>query len=295
MLHTKIWSYALDSKHGFGILSNFSANTDSAPCFFEDGTLENVRPSDVYMDNSVNNLLAEGSGRGHYYNAKETRLADTIAAKAVCTFSRGKENSLQAVLSHGSEKVTITVSLQRYSYATSCSCGKPRCIHPLAAGRILNDRINGLIHSYVITDHPVDKSLFLDPELRSAVGSHTEGELSTDLVESILAIIRLVDSAHSGDYYRRFHNFLLDLKPITTMIPGFWRTATDTFSRLYSTIPVTARPYLSRAPMPIPKSMKAGSTAPTAPHLRESLRAITQILKSYQKTITARTLTKNFF
>lgn len=213
MLHTKIWSYALDSKHGFGILSNFSANTDSAPCFFEDGTLENVRPSDVYMDNSVNNLLAEGSGRGHYYNAKETRLADTIAAKAVCTFSRGKENSLQAVLSHGSEKVTITVSLQRYSYATSCSCGKPRCIHPLAAGRILNDRINGLIHSYVITDHPVDKSLFLDPELRSAVGSHTEGELSTDLVESILAIIRLVDSAHSGDYYRRFHNFLLDLKP----------------------------------------------------------------------------------
>ena len=155
MLHTKIWSYALDSKHGFGILSNFSANTDSAPCFFEDGTLENVRPSDVYMDNSVNNLLAEGSGRGHYYNAKETRLADTIAAKAVCTFSRGKENSLQAVLSHGSEKVTITVSLQRYSYATSCSCGKPRCIHPLAAGRILNDRINGLIHSYVITDHPV--------------------------------------------------------------------------------------------------------------------------------------------
>ena len=122
MLHTKIWSYALDSKHGFGILSNFSANTDSAPCFFEDGTLENVRPSDVYMDNSVNNLLAEGSGRGHYYNAKETRLADTIAAKAVCTFSRGKENSLQAVLSHGSEKVTITVSLQRYSYATSCSC-----------------------------------------------------------------------------------------------------------------------------------------------------------------------------
>ena len=213
MWYTRLWHYAMDPKHGFGILSDSGADKDTVPCFFEDGTYENVRLMDVYMDKAVTALLEEGGRRGRYYSARDNRLADSMAAESTCTFTRGKDDSMLALLTHKKEVYKITVSVQGYSYGAACSCGRKTCLHALAASRILNSRIIDLMHSYVTTDHPVDKSLFLEPALRSAVNSHSENEQSTDLVESIRAIIKLVDSAHSSDYYRRFHNYLLNLNP----------------------------------------------------------------------------------
>ena len=85
MWYTRLWHYAMDPKHGFGILSDSGADKDTVPCFFEDGTYENVRLMDVYMDKAATALLEEGGRRGRYYSARDNRLADSMAAESTCT------------------------------------------------------------------------------------------------------------------------------------------------------------------------------------------------------------------
>ena len=42
MWHIVKWEYALDLKHGLGLLYHIKANEETCKCFFEDGTLSIV-------------------------------------------------------------------------------------------------------------------------------------------------------------------------------------------------------------------------------------------------------------
>ena len=213
MWYTKRWRYALDPKHGLGILTDYNANTEICPCFFEDGSWETVKTEDVLRDLAVNVLLRDGDRSNRFISEKALRLADTYAAQSICRITPLKDQSIRVVLTHGQEAFKITVSKKSYSFDYVCSCGKSHCVHFLAAGNLLADRVRKLMHAYVTTDLPVDKSLFLEPALPSAVRSLNENKLSADTIGAIRAIIGLVDSARSDDYYRLFHSYLLDLNP----------------------------------------------------------------------------------
>ena len=213
MWYVKKWRYALDPKHGFGILKDDDDSSGKYPCFFEDGTYETVRREDADRDAAVNELLGDLDYREHRFNGQTIRRADSIAAEGSCEIFPGREGSMRIVLSHGRNTYTITVAKERYSYDSVCTCKKPRCAHILAAGAFLAGRTRKLMHAYIVTDLPVDKSLFLEPELRSAVSALREDKLDTQLAGSVRQIIHLIDSAHSDAYYRRVHDWLLDMDP----------------------------------------------------------------------------------
>lgn len=213
MWYAKKWCYALDSKHGLGILMTGDESADRSPCFFEDYTLETVEKDDVERESAVSDLLEDYNYREYRFNSRVKHLADSMAAEGTCSFVPGKEKSLQAVLSVGQERFTIRVAKGEYRFRSSCSCGKNNCAHICAAGSFLADRIRKLKHAYVVSDQPVDKSLFLEPDLISAVHEHTEESLDRSLTASIRGIIRLINSVGSDTYYWKFHQYLLELSP----------------------------------------------------------------------------------
>ena len=109
-------------------------------------------------------------------------------------------------------KIRIEEKLWR-SRTAVCSCGKTDCIHARAAGFFLRERKHALQHAYVISSEPVDKSLFLEPSLKSAVKNFVQGDLSAPTVLSLRRIIQMADAAHSSDYYWLFHSYILELYP----------------------------------------------------------------------------------
>lgn len=80
MWYVKKWRYALDSKHGFGILMTGDESADKSPCFFEDNTLETVEKDDVERESAVSNLLEDYNYREYRFNSRVKHLADSMAA-----------------------------------------------------------------------------------------------------------------------------------------------------------------------------------------------------------------------
>ena len=84
MWHIKKWRYAMDPKHGFGILAVDDDSADTCPCFFEDGTYETVRKEDVDRESAVNDLQEDYRRREHRFNSQVIRVAGSIAAGGSC-------------------------------------------------------------------------------------------------------------------------------------------------------------------------------------------------------------------
>lgn len=213
MWYEKNWHCALDKKKGFGILTGYASSSDTASCFFEDGSQETVKKKDVDRDSAISNLREYYTRDGYYYSTQTRSKADAIIRNGSCTFTPGRGGSLQASLTHGKNTFTITDAKGTYRYEASCSCGKYNCPHIRAAGAFLDERIRKLKHDYVVSDLPTDKYLFLDPYLVDAVNSLEEKGPDQELIGSIRKIIDLLDSARSDDYYWHFHAYLLDLSP----------------------------------------------------------------------------------
>ena len=206
------FSYVMDAKHGFGIMTEVSSDSPQAPCFFEDGTMETVTKQTVDRDRAVNELLSYSESR-QYYREEMLKKADEIIARGSGRFLPGDQGSLFAIVTYRGKEYKITVEKGVYSYRAVCSCHKANCPHLFAASTFLSARIGKLMHAYVSSDLPVDKSLFLEQDLVDSVYRLKEDRLDTNTIGEIRRIIRLVNDARSDEYVWRFHKFLLSIGP----------------------------------------------------------------------------------
>ena len=116
MWYEKNWHYALDKKKGFGILTGYASSSDTASCFFEDGSQETVKKKDVDRDSAISNLREYYTRDGYYYSTQTRSKADAIIRNGSCTFTPGRGGSLQASLTHGKNTFTITDAKGTYRY-----------------------------------------------------------------------------------------------------------------------------------------------------------------------------------
>lgn len=209
------WSYTLDRQHGFGILFDCNEKWEYGLCFYEDGTLVNAKNVPDF-EHVVDELKRHTSDRGGYRSSRRMGKENSNQEQAIaCTFLPGAECSLIAKLAtaKGDFQVRAEKVEQRYYYSIQCSCGKRNCPHTTMAADFLLRRLGVLQHAYVVSDLPVRKGLFIEPDLRFAVTNLDNSKLDLSLIETLHRIIRLVDSAKSDEYYWAFHRFLLELSP----------------------------------------------------------------------------------
>ena len=212
MWYERKFHYGLDKEHGLGILTGFGKSSDTCSCFFEDGSQKTVKKNDVDRDSSISDLINYYTNSG-YYGQQNRSKADTVMKGSTCTFAPGKGDSLEVSLTYGKKTYAISDKKEGYRFGASCTCGRYHCPHICAAGGILNERYRKLKHDYVVSDLPLDKSLFLDPYLIEAAGSMENKEPDQELVETARKVTKLLCDAGSEGYYRDFHEYLLDMSP----------------------------------------------------------------------------------
>ena len=215
------YQYTIDKTHGLGILkanrkqSSKAQNTYHA--FFEDDTYipEFIENEAYGKDSAINYLLRFSDDSWRRYSKKDTDFMKSLLAQASCTFFPTSANTIGAEITSETQNFRLQINHNKrgYGYCSACSCGKTDCIHTKTASLFCQNKIAALQHAYVTTSQPVDKTLFLESVLESAV--HDLGMQKPDEQPSELArsIIGLVDSANSEDYYRLFHEYMLDLSP----------------------------------------------------------------------------------
>lgn len=203
-------TYALDAKHGFGILFQRKGEL-YYKCFYEDGTL--VSMNGVKGISSAINELERSDRR----TRNSLRTADDICRKltdqATCTFLPGENTSLEIDLNtkDGSFELIVAKDERHGYYNVKCSCGKKSCNHVMAAAYFLNQHMRALEHAYVVSDLGVDKTAFLERDLVTATCKLDTKAINPALMEDIRHIIQLLDSAKSEDYYWQYHEYVLNL------------------------------------------------------------------------------------
>ena len=207
--NTVHWTFTLDEKKGFGIMYDSAENRTFRKCFFENGTLG--KATGVDMDAPIRTLRGAARGTWNYrVMGSEKASLEQVMEKATCSFSSDSSERLNASLVMEKEEFQIRTFKERWYYNTTCSCGKPFCRHITVAASFLKRRIEALQHAYVVSEKEVDKSLFLEPALTSAMERMGNIEMSVPRIQDLQEVIRLVDSAKSDDYYWQFHEYLLD-------------------------------------------------------------------------------------
>ena len=214
MRYASNWTFTFDSKHGFGILFHQDRSNDTfQQCFFENGEL--VSGENIAVHDSIINALDRYASDDWSIqrNAKAKATYEGIMAEGQCAFQVEKDASLTAILTTKKSTFTVKVSSDRRSfyYDVDCTCKDRSCIHKKAAANFLQRRLAALQHQYVISDLGVDKTLFLEPELRRKTCNLEINDLDEALMQNIHEIVDLLDMSKSGDYYWKFHRFLLDL------------------------------------------------------------------------------------
>ncbi|MBQ1311888.1 MAG: SNF2 helicase associated domain-containing protein, partial [Blautia sp.] len=201
-------------EHGFGILYNIGGK-DGYQAFYEDGTL---LPAN--MDSERDNVVCwlrdyNPDERFYYQSLKKKPTEKPLPADTTFSFFPCEDGGVKAEIDGGKEHFTIQVPKKVYRYykESMCTCGVPRCVHTTAAAQEAQRRLAKLMHAYIVTDLPVNKLLFLEPDLENAVLTLKCKILDQELIGKITKIIHLLDAAHSDDYYYNFHYFLLDLYP----------------------------------------------------------------------------------
>ena len=203
--------YLLDPGHGLGIQCRLAGETGEKS-FYEDGTLCDYQGNSY--DSAINVLLRyANSGWSRYVQMDDAEL-DYMIRENLCTFQPMPKGEILVSLADGKKAVAIKVVNGRYSYDVECTCKERRCKHIELAAQILLRRIDSLKHAYIVSEAPVDKSLFIDPFVRASIEDGITEDLSKDSVEKVRALTALVDAAKSEAYYKRFHEYLLDLEPV---------------------------------------------------------------------------------
>ena len=207
------WRYTLDQRRGFGILFNQDENRVFRQCFYEDKTLQPGKDIPDY-GSSIDQLERYSTDRWGSGLTREAQAEyEKMMKEATCSFLPGKDRMLTACLTTEKEKVQVRVEKAAYGYTAVCDCGKRNCGHYRAAADLLERRLASLQHAYVVSALPVNKSIFLESDLQTKTAELNNRVMDLSMIEAVREIIRLVVSAGSDDYYRRFHEFLLELAP----------------------------------------------------------------------------------
>ena len=213
MWHIVKWEYALDLKHGLGLLYHIKANEETCKCFFEDGTLSIVSKG-ISRRYAINKLCSYADLKWPRLTRKEEQLLDALMKRGAFQFLPDKNDGILVNLSMDKENYRIRYANTGRFFDMECSCGKNDCIHVRAAGRKMQSRIDSLQQSYVYTEQPVDKTLFLDPDLEFAVINLDEPDVINEkLVQDERNIVRMVNAANSDEYIWQFHQSILNLSP----------------------------------------------------------------------------------
>lgn len=209
------WDHTFDREHGFGILFSIDDKKRYKQGFFEDGKLipgpwtDELSSSMDYLLRHIPNEWTYGWGR------KKQEALDQMLEQGSCSFSAEDGPVLVADLTMGVEKAQVRIEKDKngWSYDAKCNCNSRNCIHTEEAASFLNRRLAALQHAYVHTSLPVDKSLFLESELRRLTVNLPEQPVSLESIGNIHRIMELLHGANSNDYYWRYHRYLLDLNP----------------------------------------------------------------------------------
>ena len=163
------WRYTLDQRHGFGILFDEAEGHTYRQCFYEDGTLKSGEGIPDYgspidqMERYSSDRWGSGSSRQAQANYEK------MMKEGSCSFVPGKDRQMAACLTIGKENVQVRVEKATYGYSVICNCGKRNCGHDRAAADFLERRLASLQHAYVVTELPVDKSIFLESDLETKI------------------------------------------------------------------------------------------------------------------------------
>ena len=213
--HEIRWRCTFDSHRGFGILFGCEGEDQFKQCFFEDGTLQSGKGLPVF-DPLIDELKRYELDRWNYsWTRAMQEEMERQKPQAVCSFSLTKAPSLCADLTLQKGKIQVTVSKSKsYYYVTDCSCSGKTCIHKRMAAEFLSARLRALQRAYILSELPVDKSLFLDPELWSLMASYSSsGDIDSSMIQAVHRMVQLVISAKSEEYYWNFHRSILNLSP----------------------------------------------------------------------------------
>lgn len=207
------WEYALDLKHGLGILYHIRYNEDSCSCFFEDGTLSTVSKG-ISRKSAIDRLRWYANRNGGYLSKRDESIVNGLMERGTFQFLPEKDTGMRVNVSMGKEQYKIRYVKVSYFYDMECSCGKRCCAHIQAAGRKLDSKIISLQRSYVYTEQPVDKTIFPDPDLTSAIHNLDEnGAIDEKLVQAERDIVRMANAANSDEYIWQLHEYILDMTP----------------------------------------------------------------------------------
>ena len=209
MMYFRTHTYALDKKKGFGLIF-LNNNSKDYSVFYEDGTMEKSDETGPYTS-ALTYLLRYNDTRSFYRNSPGQVEYDRLIRTAKYKFIPKNNGAVDVVIKDGTKEITVSSDCARYGYSVSCSCGDRLCIHTNVAGFFLGVREDRLKKQYLASDLPVNKGLFLDPELMRLVKDGLNDDLTEEAVKRVHDMIRLLDLPNSPDYYRCFHQYLLNL------------------------------------------------------------------------------------
>ena len=217
----KFWGYTVDEKHGLGIFFYKSYMQERPEIFYEDGSLL-TGERDADRDSAIRVLLdpenapirSRSTSRkaGKKQQSREEPLSDHFT----CRFFPEPKEDIGAEIHDGERHWRIQISSNGYRFwSVSCSCGVPECAHLKAVQASAMQRIQSLLHNYVVSPLPVYKGYFLEPSLSHLLDTfpHYTSYTSPDAIRHTQQIILLMDSACSEDYYYLVHDEILSRSP----------------------------------------------------------------------------------
>ena len=208
--------YYFSKKHGFGIC--YDRNDSLGKVYYEDDTcLEEAGKAFDEQRRAINCLRECANDRWVRTTAAQKKQLDLILASGFCKFEPYGKERIKATVHEGKKDFVVTVKENKRAYydhfEASCSCDKVSCMHAKAVGIFCNRQLRDLKHKYIVTEKPVNKTLFLEDSLVESINDGILRDYDTDSIEKIRAIIQKVDSAKSESYYWLFHSFLLSMDP----------------------------------------------------------------------------------
>ena len=207
------FSFTLDARFGFGILFDKEEGETYRQCFYEGGRLAPAKGlPDLY--GAVEAFRRYSSHENDYLSPSEAQNEQSASNQSSCTFQPGPDHSVIAILKTTKESVQVTSSKGTYySFSARCNCKNRMCHHERDAADFLDLRLARLMHEYIISDLTTDKTVFLDPYLRSMIVNIQIREPNIEAVRYVRQILSLIRAANSEPYYWLFHNYLLQLDP----------------------------------------------------------------------------------
>ena len=200
--------YLFDPDHGFGIKCRLREDRLTDVVFYEDGALQAYTESPCIPE--IRGLLQYAHWNPLRSRNKPRLDWSRILQESSCGFQLLSGGSLLINVTYGRKAATLEFTRTKYNLSMTCSCDDLHCIHPGIAARILQRRLSALKSTYIRSDAPVDKSLFLEPALEDSFNAGIKQDFSMESLGKIHELVAMLDAAKSPEYYWQFYEYLLD-------------------------------------------------------------------------------------